>query len=63
MLGAIVGYGLGKVLGKPVFIRIFGKKTFKVGKKFFNKYGVWGVVIAGLTPIPFKISEWVMGVP
>lgn len=62
VLGAIVGYGLGKFFGKPVFIKIFGKKAFKLGKKFFNKYGVWGVVIAGLTPIPFKVVTWLAGI-
>ncbi len=62
VLGAIVGYGLGKFLGKPIFIKIFGKAAFKHGKKFFNKYGVWGVVIAGLSPIPFKVVTWLAGI-
>lgn len=62
VLGAIIGYGLGHWLGKPVFIKIFGKKAFKSGKKFFNKYGVWGIVIAGLTPIPFKVATWLAGI-
>lgn len=62
VLGAVFGYGLGKVLGKPIFVKIFGKKSFKAGKKFFAKYGVWGIVIAGLTPIPFKITTWLAGI-
>ncbi len=62
VLGALVGYWLGKVLGKPVFIKIFGKKAFKLGKKFFKKYGLWSVVIAGFTPIPFKVMTWLAGI-
>lgn len=62
VLGSFVGYFLGKTLGKPVFIKIFGEKVFAQGKKFFDKYGVWGVVIAGLTPIPFKVVTWLAGI-
>lgn len=62
VLGAIVGYLLGKFLGKPVFLKIFGKKMFEQGENFFAKYGLWGVVIAGLTPIPFKVATWLAGI-
>lgn len=62
ILGASIGYILGKTLGKPVFLKLFGKKMFKQGDKFFKKYGVWGVVIAGLTPLPFKVATWLAGI-
>lgn len=62
VLGAIVGYVLGKTLGKPIFYKLFGKKVFAQGEKFFAKYGVWGIVIAGLTPLPFKVATWLAGI-
>jgi len=61
-LGGITGYILGHKLGTPVFIRLFGEKYFIMGEEFFEKYGVWGVVIAGFTPLPYKVIAWLSGI-
>ncbi|HID47408.1 MAG TPA: DedA family protein [Methanothermococcus okinawensis] len=61
-LGGITGYILGHKLGTPVFIRLFGERYFVMGKEFFEKYGVWGVVIAGFTPLPYKVIAWLSGI-
>ncbi|GBF36528.1 MAG TPA: DedA family protein [Methanothermococcus okinawensis] len=62
VLGGITGYILGYKLGTPVFIRLFGEKYFRMGERFFEKYGVLGVVIAGFTPLPYKIVAWLSGI-
>jgi len=61
-LGGITGYILGYKLGTPVFIRLFGEKYFRMGERFFEKYGIWGVVIAGFTPLPYKVVAWLSGI-
>ncbi len=60
-VGSIVGYYLGKYLGLPVIHFLFSKKTVAKGEKLMEKYGVWAVVVAALTPIPFKIFTWLAG--
>ena len=62
LIGSYVGYFLGKYLGHPVMLWLFGKTRLEKGEKFIQKYGVWGVILAGLTPIPFKIVTWTAGI-
>lgn len=62
LIGSYIGYFLGKYLGHPVMRWLFGKKRLEKGEQFIRKYGVWGVIIAGLTPIPFKIVTWTAGI-
>lgn len=60
--GSYIGYFLGKLLGLPVVRWLFGKTRLEKGEAFIKKYGVWGVILAGLTPIPFKIVTWTAGI-
>lgn len=60
--GGFTGYYLGKKLGTETFIKIFGEKNYIRGFKFFEKYGIWGIVIAGFTPIPYKVFAWLAGI-
>lgn len=62
VLGSLIGYILGKYLGHPIIKWLFGEKRLKKGEEFIKKWGVWGVIIAGLTPIPFKIVTWTAGI-
>ena len=53
--GAVIGYRLGKYGGRP-----FAEKFLKVShidsvERWFSKYGVLAVGIAGLTPLPYKV--------
>lgn len=61
-IGSLVGYALGKYLGHPVAVWLFGKKRVDQGEVFIRKWGVWGVILAGLTPIPFKLITWFSGI-
>lgn len=61
VLGSLTGYFLGKFLGKPAIKKLFGEKIIHKGEKFFDKYGAWGIIIAGLTPIPYKVATWLAG--
>jgi len=62
LLGASIGYMLGKFLGHPVFIKLFGKKRLDKGEAFIKKWGMPGVMVAGLTPFPFQIVTWTAGI-
>ena len=62
LIGSYIGYFLGKYLGHPVMRWLFGKSRLEHGEKFIKKYGVWGVIIAGLTPVPFKLITWTAGI-
>ena len=61
VLGAFVGYGLGRYLGLPVANRLFGKYIPKV-QKYFDRWGAWAVFIAAFTPVPFKVFTWTSGI-
>jgi undecaprenyl-diphosphatase len=62
LLGASIGYLLGKFLGHPAFIKLFGKKRLDKGEIFIKKWGMPGIVVAGLAPFPFQIVTWVAGI-
>jgi len=62
LTGGYAGYFLGEKLGMNVFLKIFKEKNFKKGKEFFERFGVWGVAIAGFTPIPYKVFAWLAGI-
>ncbi len=60
-IGACLGYFLGKYLGHPAFLWIFGQKRVDKGEQFIKKWGIWGVVVAGFTPA-FKVVPWAAGI-
>ncbi len=62
VLGGVVGYFLGKFLGEPVFKKLFSEKWYDKGEILFRKYGIWAVIVAGFTPIPFKVICWLAGI-
>ncbi len=55
VLGGFVGYSIGYYGGKRIFLRLFGGKNFLKMHRQYDKYGIWAVIIAGFTPMPYKI--------
>jgi membrane protein YqaA with SNARE-associated domain len=62
LLGAMVGFFLGKNLGHPVCVKLFGVKKMDRAEKFFLKYAEIGVFMMAFTPLPFKVATWAAGV-
>jgi membrane protein YqaA with SNARE-associated domain len=62
LFGGITGRMLGYKFGTPLFIKLFGENNLNKGELFFNKYGTWGVSIAGFSPLPYKIIAWLAGI-
>ncbi len=59
ILGGILGYGIGdfgyEAIGKPIVDFYDGESVMMLIKEQYETYGFWGVLIAAITPIPYKV--------
>lgn len=54
-LGYYIGYGMMDVVGQPL-LAFYGKEAaFADLSLRFNEWGGWAVLMAGVTPFPFKV--------
>lgn len=65
VLGGMFGYYIGAVLfdsiGQPL-LDFYGKAAqFDQFKSTYNEYGAWAVLVAGITPFPFKVITILSG--
>lgn len=66
VLGGMAGYAIGyfvfEAIGMPI-LNFYGKADDFAGfTQMFNDYGVWILIIKGMTPIPYKILTIAAGV-
>lgn len=66
VLGGIAGYAIGYFLmdsvGQPI-LQFYGKaEGFAAFKEMFNEWGVWILIIKGMTPLPYKVLTITAGV-
>ncbi len=59
VLGGMAGYAIGyffmDAVGLPI-LELYGKaKAFESFRDTFNEWGVWILIIKGMTPIPYKV--------
>ncbi len=55
LLGYYIGWGLFETVGQPI-LDFYGKgAAFDDFAQRFNDFGAWAVLIAGVTPFPFKV--------
>jgi membrane protein YqaA with SNARE-associated domain len=66
VLGGIVGYAIGAFLYDTVgqwLIRIYGLQTKAADfKRLYDAWGLWVILIKGMTPIPYKLVTIVSGI-
>ena len=62
VLGAVVGYYLGMLGGRPFLVWLFDEGKVKKVDMSFEKYGVYAIGVAALTPLPFKLFTVSAGV-
>jgi len=66
VLGGLVGYGIGALamatLGEWIVATYHLDNAFQYFHDQFNRWGVWVILIKGLTPIPFKLVTIASGV-
>ena len=54
-LGYIIGYFSWEAVGEPLVAFYNGEETVEWIRQQYTTYGFWGVFIAALTPIPYKV--------
>ena len=59
--GALLGWWLGKVLGRSVAERFIPWKHIVRLDNLIDRYGTAGMFIAAISPIPYKVLAWVAG--
>lgn len=58
VLGGMFGYCIGYFLFdliQPWLVKSSWYQPYQTGMQWFADYGVWAVIVAGFTPIPYKI--------
>ena len=61
LLGYYIGWGLFESVGRPV-LEFYGKADhFDTFSTRYNDWGAWAVLIAGMTPFPFKVITILSG--
>ena len=62
LFGYLIGWGFFEMIGQPIF-DFYGKAdAVEEFRASFNAYGAWAVLIAGVTPFPFKVITIMSGV-
>ena len=59
--GAIVGSWFGARAGRPLLVRFRQEKNLQRLEVLLERHGTVGVLIAGFTPIPYKVMGWAAG--
>jgi membrane protein YqaA with SNARE-associated domain len=54
-LGYLIGYALFDQVARPLLIAYHYEATFDAFRARYAEYGLWLILIKGLTPIPYKI--------
>ena len=63
--GALLGYAIGalawEAVGQPVLTALGKADSFDQFRATYDEWGVWAVLIAGLTPFPYKVMTILSG--
>jgi membrane protein YqaA with SNARE-associated domain len=55
LFGYFIGWGLFESVGRPV-LEFYGKDAyFDDFSQRYNEFGAWAVLVAGVTPFPYKV--------
>ncbi len=66
VLGGVLGYGIGlygyETVGRPIVDFYHGQEIMNAIKLKYDQLGFWGILIAAITPIPYKVFTIASGV-
>lgn len=60
--GALVGHWLGGRFGRPLLYKLVSGNRAVAAEKMFDKHGVWAIIVAAITPVPYKVFAILAGV-
>lgn len=55
VLGGVLGYGIGWAGGRPLLKRLIGQPRMDAIHEKFQQYEAWAILVAGFTPVPYKV--------
>lgn len=55
VIGGVFGYFIGLKGGRPIVKKFISEEKLYQVKLLYQKYDVWAIVVAGFSPIPYKI--------
>ncbi len=65
VLGGVLGYAIGalafETIGRPVLEALGQTEAMALFNERFNEHGFWAVLIAGVTPFPYKVITIMSG--
>jgi membrane protein YqaA with SNARE-associated domain len=65
MVGAMVGYWIGMVamptIGQPIIDFYHAQTAWGRVEAFYDDYGIWFLLVAAFTPVPFKVATIAAG--
>ncbi len=65
VLGGMLGYFIGAVfydqLGQPILLALGKEAYFAEFQQRYNDWGIWVVLVAGVTPFPYKVITILSG--
>jgi membrane protein YqaA with SNARE-associated domain len=59
--GACIGYYIGKKAGRGILDKVSKGGAVEKIEVLVDRYGVFGIFIAAISPIPYKVFAWVAG--
>lgn len=62
VLGGMLGYWIGLKGGRPLLFKLFSQEKIAVVESYYQRWDVWAVGAAGLTPLPYKVFTISAGV-
>lgn len=62
VLGYYIGWGLWESVGQPIVKFYRGEGVMESVKVWYDTYGFWGILIAAVTPVPYKVFTIASGV-
>ena len=61
LLGYLIGFGLFEAVGRPLLDFYGGDAHFDEFSERYDQWGAWAVLVAGITPFPYKIITILSG--
>ncbi|MBI5183259.1 MAG: DedA family protein [Nitrospinae bacterium] len=61
MFGYFIGYGLMDSIGRPILEIYNAMDRYEYIQTLYRKYDAWAVMIAGFTPLPYKVCTITAG--